>query len=113
MVQIIGYETHQNSEGKQFVTLTLQGDLLMKQSAQTGKLYATCRKCNILSTFNELTAAKLIGKEMPGTIEKVACEAYDITNPDTGEVKTLTERYEYVPEESISAMRVVHSSVAA
>ena len=113
MVTVIGYSLHESTEGKQFVSLTIQGDLLMKQSAQTGKHYVSARKCNIPCTFDEATAATLIGKQMPGTIEKVSCSAFEVTNPETGEVKTLTERYEYLPEQPIPALRIVHSSKVA
>jgi hypothetical protein len=34
---------------------------------------------------------------MPGTIERVECDPYNYTVPETGEVVTLAHTYEYVP----------------
>lgn len=98
MVKIIGYHFRKNSEGKEFITLDLQGDIVMVQSLETGRFYATAKKCSITSTFNEQTAKELIGQQVPGRIERVKCDPYDYTVENTGEVISLAHRYEYFPD---------------
>jgi hypothetical protein len=98
MVRVVNYHVRQNKEGKDFVTLELQGDLVMVQSLETGRFYATAKKCSITSTFTEDIAKTLVGQQIPGRIERVACEAYDYTVENTGEVITLSHRYEYFPD---------------
>ncbi len=97
MVKIIKTKISQNSEGKSFVSLKLQGDPEFVQSMQTGKMYLTARSCYITSTFDEATANALIGKELPGTVEKVPCDPYNFTVEGTGEVIVLNHQYEYRP----------------
>jgi hypothetical protein len=98
MVTVIKYHVRLNKDGKEFVTLTLQGDIEMVQSMETGKFYATARKCSITSTFDEKTAENLIGTKMPGTIKRVESDPYDFTIQETGEVIKLAHSYEYSPE---------------
>ncbi|MCU7551788.1 hypothetical protein OCK74_21890 [Chitinophagaceae bacterium LB-8] len=99
MVTIINYSIRENGEGKSFVSLELQGDVEMIQSAQTGRFYATARRCTIPSTFTEDIAKTLIGKQIRGRIERVQTEGYEYTVKETGEVITLTHSYTYNPEE--------------
>lgn len=113
MVTIIGYALRENKEGKSFVSLQLQGDVIMVQSQETGRYYATAKTCSIPSTFNETTADALIGKPLPGRIEKVDSEPYEFTIEETGEVITLQHRWEYLPEDAPAPLRVVHKNVAA
>jgi hypothetical protein len=98
MVTIINCALRQSKEGKQFVSLQLQGDVELVQSMETGKFYATVRRCSITSTFDEPTAKSLIGTKLPGTIKRSGCEPYDYTT-ETGEIISLGHTYEYVPEE--------------
>lgn len=97
MVKIISSKISQNSEGKSFVSLKLQGEVEAVQSMQSGRMYLTTRTCYISTTFDETTANALIGKELPGTIERVPSEAYEYKIEGTGEVITLSHRYEYRP----------------
>jgi len=68
------------------------------QSMGTGRFYATAKKCSITSTFDEAAAQTLIGKQMPGSIQRVEAEPYEYTVPKTGEVILLQHTYQYVPE---------------
>ena len=61
----------------------------MVQSKETGKFYATVKTCSISSTFDETTAALMVGKQMPGSIVKEECEPYEYTIPETGEYTLL------------------------
>lgn len=103
MAKIIGYQTRQNKEGKSFIALDLQGDLVMVQSLETGRYYATAKRCSITSTFSEDVAKSLIGQEIQGRIERVQCESYEYTVVETGEVITLSHRYEFIPDTGVAA----------
>lgn len=100
MVTVTGYSLRQQKEGekKHYISLDLEGDIEMVQSQQSGRFYATVRRCTISSTFDEGTAARIVGRQMAGSIERVPCEAYDYTMPETGEVVKLGYRWDYQPE---------------
>jgi hypothetical protein len=99
MVTIKNFEVRKNyDDGTTFVVLIIQGDLELVQSKDTGRFYATVRTTTIPSTFDEQTAALLVGREIPGTIIKESCDPYDVQIPETGEVITKTHRYVYVDE---------------
>ena len=106
MVRIINYRLSKNSEGREFVSLKLQGGVEAIQSQQTGRFYLTAKTCHISSTLDETTAKGLVGSEISGSVARVACEPYEYTVKDTGEVLTLGHRYEYLPDVA------VHSSAA-
>ena len=96
MVKIISVETRKNSQGEDFAVLILQGGLEFVKSKQTGKHYATARKVTVSSTFDETTARELIGTQLPGSVEKVACEPYEHV-VEGGEVVVLNHTYSYNP----------------
>ena len=85
MVTVIDYAVRNDSEGEEFIVLVLQGDMNIIQSQSTGNFYATAYKTTISTTFNEVLAAKMVGKELPGEILKEECDPYEYTNPETGE----------------------------
>lgn len=113
MVTIIGFTQRVNKEGKPFISLQIQGDITMVQSSDSGRWYATAKRCSITSTFDEEVAKSLVGKQIPGRVEKVDCEQYDFTVPETGEIISLRHSYEFVPENEPTPLRVVHSNLAA
>lgn len=113
MVTIVGYSQRLSKDGKPFISLQIQGDITMVQSSETGRWYATAKRCSITSTFDEEVAKSLVGKQIPGRIEKVACEQYDFTVPETGEIISLQHTYEYLPDNEPAPLRVVHSNLAA
>ena len=101
MVKITAYALRTRAaDGKQFVSLQLEGDPVFVQSMETGRFYLTAKKCSITSTFTEDTAKGLIGRVMPGSIVKVQTEPYDYTIPETGEVVKLAHTFQYSPEET-------------
>lgn len=112
MVRIIDYKQVQNTAGDPFISLVLQGDLVMVQSSETGRFYATAKKTSITSTFSEEEAKALIGREISGRIEKVACPEYEYSIEETGEVITLSHRWDYLPEGAPAPMRVVVNNAA-
>jgi len=105
MVTVIGYNirTQKDNEQKTYISLELEGDIEMVQSQASGNFYATVRRCAISSTFDQFTAERMVGKQMPGSIERVPCEPYDFTIEATGEVVKVGYRWGYVPE---GAMRM-------
>lgn len=98
MVKIIKTKISLNKKGESFVSLKLQGDPEFVQSSETGKMYLTAKTCYVTSTFDEATSNALIGKELPGTIERIPCTPYEYKVESTGELITLTHTYEYRPE---------------
>lgn len=99
MVKITGYSFRESNEGKPFYALTLQGGIEVVKSSNGGS-YVTIRKCSLPTTFDEETCKSLIGQELPGSIQKIACDPYEYTIQQTGEVITLSYRFEYVNEEA-------------
>lgn len=107
MVLITGYQKKQTEE-KEFFLLELQGeDVEIVISQTTGMPYATTRRTLLSTTFNEQMCIALVGKQLPGTINKVEVEAYEYTVQDTGEVKTLNYKYVYTANERQTTERAV------
>lgn len=75
MVKIISCKLSQNTDGKDFVSLKLQGGIEAIQSQQSGRFYLTAKTCYIPSTFDQATAEALIGSEMPGKVSRVESES--------------------------------------
>jgi hypothetical protein len=100
MVRISNYIKRTTEEGKSFFVLELQGGVEIVKSQETGKNYMTARKASMSCTFDELTCQSLIGTELPGSVKKVACEDYSYTIKDTGEIITLSHRFEYEEQEA-------------
>lgn len=107
MVRIVDYLKRTNSEGKEFFILKLQGGLELVKSKETGNFYATAKTASITSTFTEEVCQGLIGQELPGSIQKISCEPYEFTVQETGEIITLTHRWEY-RQEGDTMEEVVH-----
>ena len=72
----------------------------MVQSSNTGRFYATAKRCSVTCTFSEEIAKTLIGKQMKGRIERVQSDPYEYTVKETGELITLAHTYNYLPEET-------------
>ena len=111
MVTISDYRERQNSEGETFYALIVESGLEAVKSQNTGKTYFTKKKASVPSTFTEEECQSLIGEQLPGSIRKVSCEPYEITDESTGEVIQLSHRYEYfqegeTPEETVSEEKV-------
>ena len=69
MVIVSDYMERVNaSSGQTFVLLELSGGLELVQSQNTGKFYATSRKCRIPSTFNADVAKLMVGQQIDGLI---------------------------------------------
>lgn len=101
MVKVKNYHVRSSEDGGKYISLELEGDVSFVQSQNTGRFYATTKRCFMYAALDEAMAKSLIGTQMPGTIQRVACEPYDYTVPDTGEVKTLSYSYEYRPADAV------------
>jgi hypothetical protein len=99
MVTITNYFVRQTQEGKSFIALELTGDLELIQSSGTGRFYATAKRCSVSSVFTEEVAKTLVGKTLPGRIDRVETAPYDYVVPGTGEIRSLSHTYVYRPEE--------------
>ena len=111
MVTIIDYKMRQNKDGEDFFTLVVEGDVELIRSQESGKFYATARKCSITSTFNETTCKSLVGKKLPGSIEKMQCDPYDYTIKETGETIQLSFTYLYNPDSATLEETVFENNV--
>ena len=98
MVTVKNYALREGEKGT-FVSLELVGDLEMVQSSNTGRFYATVRRCFVSSTLDEETAKQMVGKNIKGSISRVEVEEYEYTVPETAEVILLKHRWDYTPEE--------------
>lgn len=98
MVRIVNYLKRQKEDGKEFFILELQGGIELVLSQTTGQYYATAKKANITTTFDEQTCKALIGTEMKGNVTRVASEPYEYTIKETGEIIILNHKYVYTPE---------------
>ena len=99
MVTVKQAHLREGQDNKSFVTLELEGDLVLIQSQNTGRFYATAKRCFISSTFDLKTAQEFIGKKMSGDIVRVQSDPYEFKVPESDEVLVLTHSYEYRPEE--------------
>jgi len=97
MVTVTGYNIRQNKSGENFIALELTGSLEIVQSENTGKFYATVRKCSIPSTFEEPIAQMMVGSKLQGEVVRVSCDPYDYTVKRTGETISLAYSYAYQP----------------
>lgn len=96
MVRIIDFKVRQSRDGEPFIALIVQGGLTMVKSRETGLYYATAKKASVPSTFDEETCKGLIGQEIDGTVEQVACEPYEFVSEETGEVISMDHRWVYL-----------------
>ena len=99
MITIINAHLREGVKGS-YVSLELQGDVELVQSQNTGRFYATARRCFVYSTFSEQVAKSLIGKSLAGSIRRVKCDPYEYALPESGEIVTLAHTYQYFPEEN-------------
>ena len=101
MVKVKNYHVRQSNEGDKYISLELEGDVSFVQSQNTGRFYATTKRCFMYAAMDEATAKGIVGTLMPGTIQRVACEPYEYTVQDTGEVKTLSYSWEFRPADAV------------
>ena len=95
MVTITKLEKRVNRKKEEFNVLVLQGNVEVVISKETGRPYLTARKTSIPVTFDEALAQKMIGQELPGTIERMNTDEYEFTIPGTKNKVKLSHRWQY------------------
>ncbi len=100
MVTIVDYKNYEREDGTEFNILVVQGGVEAVKSQTTGKTYLTARQARVGSTFDEVTCKMLIGTQLSGEVRKVQTDPYEYTVEDTGEIISLSHRYEYVDTDS-------------
>ena len=98
MITVKDFHVRQGDNGKEYLSLELEGEVAFIQSQNTGRFYAAAKRCFMFGAMTEDSAKALIGTKMPGSIDRVPCDPYDYTVPETGEVISLAYTYQYVPE---------------
>lgn len=101
MVTVSSYKEVAKKDGSTFITLELMGGLELVQSQSTGNYYASVRKCNIPSTFDESVAQRMVGQQIEGDVVRVAVDPYQYLNKQTGEVMILHHSYAYRPKGAV------------
>jgi len=96
MVTVKEIKKAENSKGEEFYGLIVQSGAMSVKSKQTGRVYFTAKTAFVSTTFDEKTASSLIGAEFEGAIRKVETDPYEYTIKETGEIITLSHRWEYV-----------------
>jgi hypothetical protein len=96
MVTVKEIKRAENSKGEEFFMLVVQSGAMTVKSKKTGRAYFTAKTAFVSTTFDEQTAASLIGMEFEGTIRKVETLPYEYTIEATGEIIELSHRWEYV-----------------
>jgi hypothetical protein len=96
MVTVKEVKKMENSNGEEFFGLIVESGVVSVKSQQTGRIYLTKKRAFVSTTFDEQTAASLIGEQFEGTIRKVKTAPYEYTIEDTGEVIELSHRWEYM-----------------
>lgn len=112
MVKVKQYHVRKGNDGEKYISLELEGDVSFVQSQNTGRFYAATKRCFMYAAMDEQTAKALVGTQMPGTIERVPCDPYEYTVPETGEVKVLSYTYEYRPAEAVELPDMIGSARA-
>jgi len=100
MVTVTDFSVHEDTDGRTFIMLKIEGGLSMAQSQTTGKFYMTVASAKIPCTFDEAMAQSVIGNTIPGKIVRVDCDPYSWTPPDEDDEIILQHRWEYRPEDS-------------
>lgn len=111
MVTVKGIKRAENSKGDEFYGLIVQSGAMAVKSKKTGRVYFTAKTAFVSTTFDEDTAASLIGAEFDGTIKKVQTDPYDYTIEETGEIIEMTHRWEYVDSALEMEEQIVDDSV--
>ena len=111
MVTVKEVKKMENSMGEEFYGLIVQSGAMTVKSNTTGRIYFTAKTALVATTFDEETAASMIGQEFEGTVKKVETEPYEYTIEETGEVIQLSHRWEYVDPALEMEERVVREAL--
>lgn len=106
MVQIIAFQKKENSRTKEtYSVLVLQGEPEVLISKTSQRPYIACRKTTIPCALEENQAQALIGKELPGSIERVSCTPFEVKLA-TGKKVKISTAYQFLPSEAVNEKEV-------
>jgi hypothetical protein len=106
MVQIIAFQKKENSRTKEsYSVLVLQGEPEVLISKTSGRPYISARKTTIPCALEENQAQALLGKELPGTIERVSVTPFQLTLASGKKVK-ISSAFQYMPPEMVNDKEV-------
>jgi len=105
MVQIIGFEKKQSKSKESYSVLILQGEPEVMISKTSQRPYISARRASIPCALDENQAQALIGKELPGSIERVSCAPFKLKLATGKEIKISTA-FQYLPPESVNEKEV-------
>ena len=74
-------------------------------SKSSGRPYISAKKTTIPCALEQNQAQALIGKELPGTIERVACTPFEVKLA-TGKKVKITTAFQYMPPEQVNEIEV-------
>lgn len=100
MIIITGVLKRQRQDGTEFLVLQIEGEPEVVVSKASGKPYFTTKRTTVPCTFSESVATTMLGKQMPGIIERIPCEPYSFTT-STNEVIELDFTYTYNPSPAV------------
>jgi hypothetical protein len=107
MVQIIGFEKKKNEKTQvPYSVLILAGEPEVMISKSSGRPYVTARKTTIPCALEENQAQALIGKELPGSIERVACTPFEVKLA-TGKKVKISTAFQFLPAETVNEKEIV------
>ena len=101
MVQIIGFEKKQSKNKESYAVLILAGEPEVMISKSSGRPYISAKKTTIPCALEENQAQALIGKELPGSIERVSCTPFQLTLANGKKLK-INSAFQYMPPEMVN-----------
>ena len=106
MVQIVAFQKKENSRTKEsYSVLVLQGDPEVLISKSSGRPYISAKKTTIPCALEENQAQALIGKELPGSIERVSCAPFEVKLA-TGKKVKVSSVFQYIAPETVNEQEV-------
>ena len=106
MGQIIAFEKKENARTKQnYSVLVLQSEPEVMISKSSGRPYISVRRTSIPCALEENQAQALIGKELPGSIERVSCTPFEVKLANGKKVKIATA-FQFLPAKTVNEKEV-------
>ena len=97
MVKVIDYQKKENPKTKEiYSTLVLQADPEVLISKSSGKAYITAKRASVPCALDETSAKALIGSELEGSIERVACTPFEVKLA-TGKKVKINTAFQFIP----------------
>jgi hypothetical protein len=100
MVKVIDFQKKENPKTKEsYSVLILQGEPEVLISKSSGKPYLTAKRTSIPCALDETSAKALIGSELEGSIERVACTPFEVKLA-TGKKVKISTAFQFMPAET-------------